>query len=162
MILPPLVFLSSLIYFLWAKKGAYPLSIAPERCFTLVGSCLTCQHYTIQERLTRDKHSSLLRKLITYARKKVYNIGPRGLYHKTLFTDIQNKLEFLSLASLSSLVYCWQVRPEPTWMKHLTGAPLKGRPLALPKNIKTRLERLARDKHLPITKIRKLRPQKVL
>jgi hypothetical protein len=28
--------------------------------------------------LARDKRSSLLRKVVTYGRKKFYNIGPRG------------------------------------------------------------------------------------
>jgi hypothetical protein len=36
------------------------------------------------ERLARYKHSSLLRKFVTYGRKKFYNIGPRGGVHNTL------------------------------------------------------------------------------
>ncbi len=42
------------------------------------------------------------------------------------------KLEYLSLASLSNLVKCLQIRPEPTWVKPLSGAPLQDRFLALP------------------------------
>ncbi len=42
-------------------------------------------------RLSRDKHSSILRKFVTYSRKKFYDIDPRGLYHKTL--RIRNLLE---------------------------------------------------------------------
>ena len=38
------------------------------------------------------------------------------------------------ISSLSSLVYCLRVRPEPNRMKHLSGAPLYGRLLASPTN----------------------------
>jgi hypothetical protein len=38
----------------------------------------TRKRYTRLERLARDKHSSLLRTLINYGRKKFYNIGPRA------------------------------------------------------------------------------------
>ncbi len=59
------------------KARSPPLSGVPERCITWVGSGLTCKHYTRLERLARHKHSSLLRKLVNYARKKFYSIGPR-------------------------------------------------------------------------------------
>jgi hypothetical protein len=42
----------------------------------------------------------------------------------------------LSLASLSSLVQCLQVRQEPTRVKNLLGAPLYGSLLAWPTNIR--------------------------
>ncbi len=42
-------------------------------------------------RLSRDKHSSILRKFVTNSRKKFHDIDPRGLYHKTL--RIRNLLE---------------------------------------------------------------------
>jgi hypothetical protein len=42
----------------------------------------------------------------------------------------------LSLVSLSSQVLCLRVRPEPIRVKHLSGAPLYGRPLASPINIR--------------------------
>ncbi len=38
--------------------------------------------------------------------------------------DFRNKLECLSLASLSSLVQCLQVKREPSRVKHLSGAQL--------------------------------------
>jgi hypothetical protein len=66
----------SLLFF--GKARSLPLSAAPERCFTWVFSCLTCKHYTILERLARDKHSSLVQKIVTYGCKKFYNIGPRN------------------------------------------------------------------------------------
>ncbi len=40
------------------------------------------------------------------------------------FMNFCNKLESLSLASLSSLVYCLQARSELTQMKPLSGAPV--------------------------------------
>jgi hypothetical protein len=49
----------------------------PERCFTQVGSGLTSKHWTRQERLARDKHSSLLRKSVNYGRNKFYDTGPQ-------------------------------------------------------------------------------------
>jgi hypothetical protein len=66
------------------KASSLPLSGVPERCFTWVGSCLTCKH-SILERLSRDKRSSLLRKFVTCSRKTFYNIGPRCYCYKTLF-----------------------------------------------------------------------------
>ncbi len=39
-------------------------------------SCFTNTHETKLERLSRDKHSSLLRTFVNYGRKKFYNIGP--------------------------------------------------------------------------------------
>ncbi len=42
------------------KASNLPGRGAPEKCFTWVGSCLTCKHYTIQEKLARDEHSGLL------------------------------------------------------------------------------------------------------
>ncbi len=47
-----------------------------------------------------------------------------------------NKLERLSPASLSSLVYCLWVSLELAQMKHLSGAPLQSMLLALPANIR--------------------------
>jgi hypothetical protein len=44
---------------------------------TLVGFFLTHRHYTILERLAGGEQSSLLRKFITYGRKKFYYVGPR-------------------------------------------------------------------------------------
>ncbi len=56
-----------------SKRGA------PARCFTWVGSCLTCKHKTRLEKLARNKRSSLFWKVITY------NIGHWGLYYKTFY-----------------------------------------------------------------------------
>ncbi len=67
--------LSSLACCLWARPGTYPR----------VGSCLTCKHYTILERLEGDKHSSLSRKFVTDGHKIFYNIGPWFHCYKTFF-----------------------------------------------------------------------------
>ncbi len=55
--------------------------------------------------------------------------GTRGQCYKTF---LSNKLECLSLASLSSLLSCLRVRLEPTQVRHISGTPLHGRLLASP------------------------------
>jgi hypothetical protein len=80
------------------------MSRAPERCFTWVGSALTCKHYTRLERLARDKRCSLLQTVVTYGHKKFYNIVPRCQSHDTVsssLTLLQNKLEGLSIKRLN-------------------------------------------------------------
>jgi hypothetical protein len=57
------------------KARSLPYIETHEGCFTWVGSCLTCKHFNILERLSRDEHSCLLQKFVTYDRKKFYNIG---------------------------------------------------------------------------------------
>ncbi len=52
-------------------------SETPFRCFTLgYASGLSHKHWPRLENLVRGKHSGLLQKLVTYSRKKFYNIGP--------------------------------------------------------------------------------------
>ncbi len=59
----------------------------------------------------------------------------RGRCYKTFYG---RKLQIFVMSqsvrhsSLSRIVQCFQVRQEPTQVKHLLGAPLKGRLLALP------------------------------
>ncbi len=56
--------------------GAYP-GEAPFRCSTLgYAPGLTHKHQSRQERLARDKQSSLIRKSVDYDRKKFYSTGP--------------------------------------------------------------------------------------
>jgi hypothetical protein len=43
-----------------------------------------------------------------------------------------NKPECLLLASLSSVVNCLIIRPEPARVKHTSGAPFRGSLVALP------------------------------
>ncbi len=52
------------------------------------------------------------------------------------FTNFRNKPDCFSMASLSSLIECLQVRHEPTTAKRLSGAPLYGRLLVVPTNIR--------------------------
>ncbi len=54
---------------------------------------------------------------------------------KSQFTNFDNKLECLSLASLSSLVKCFQAMLVPTQVKNLSGVLLLGKLLALHANI---------------------------
>ncbi len=46
-----------------------------ERYSTWVGYSFPCKHYTNLESLSKDKHSSLLRKSVNYVLKMFYNIG---------------------------------------------------------------------------------------
>ncbi len=70
---------------------------------------------------------------------EILSCSPPGVKVIKLFTawsyTLFNKLERLSLASLSSLVQYLLVRPEPTWVKRLSGDPLYGRLLVSPTNI---------------------------
>jgi len=59
------------------KAMSLPLSGTSERCLICLGSSLTSKFKTRLERLSRDKHSGLLRKFINYGGKKIYNIWPR-------------------------------------------------------------------------------------
>ncbi len=69
---------------------------------------------------------------------KFFNkFGIRTQCYKTFYVmTVCNKLECLSLASLSSLVKCLLVRLELTGVKHVSGAPLYGMLLALPTTIR--------------------------
>jgi hypothetical protein len=68
--------LSNLVYCLWARAGAYP-RVEHLKGFHLGRLLNTLKRYTILERLAMDKHSSLLRKFVTYDCKKFYKICPR-------------------------------------------------------------------------------------
>jgi len=68
-----------------------------------------CKHWTSLEGLARDKHSSLLQKSLIMDIKGFITSGQGALFTTTHFLRNLigvNKLECLSLASLSSLVYC--------------------------------------------------------
>ncbi len=62
-------------------------------------------------------------------------------------TNFDNKLECLSLASLSRVV-CLHARPEATRVKHISGVSRQDRLLALSHKHQTRLEKFARDNTL--------------
>ncbi len=67
---------------------------APESCFTRVGSTLSHKQEVRMEKIAKDKHSSL-------------TLGARIIkLIMAVIYSFRNKLECLSLASLSSLVYC--------------------------------------------------------
>ncbi len=68
--------LSSFVNCLWARPGAYPRVQNLKVSSIGVGSCFTNKYQTRLERLSRDKHSGLLRTFVNYVRKKFYNIGP--------------------------------------------------------------------------------------
>jgi len=58
------------------KARIQPSSEASERFINSLGLCFTNKQYTSLESVARSKDSSLLRKFVTYGRKKFYNIGP--------------------------------------------------------------------------------------
>jgi hypothetical protein len=68
----------------------------------------------------------------------------------------------LSLASLSSLVYCLWIILQPRRIKHLLGVPLKGKLLALPTNIRVSWKGLPGTNGPAYYKNSKLRTEKVL
>ncbi len=53
-----------------------------------------------------------MKRVSNFTPKKYYEIDPRGLYYNT-FDGRNLRIEYLSLASLSSLVECLRVRLEP-------------------------------------------------
>ncbi len=72
----PWPFQSSLMFA--SKAKSLPQSVAPEKCFALVGSDFTLKLQTRLKRLARDRHFSLQQTFINYDCKKFYhNIGPR-------------------------------------------------------------------------------------
>jgi hypothetical protein len=78
------------------KARNLPWSGALERCFTQVGSSLTCKHKIRLEKFTRDKHSSLLEKFVNYSPKKLYNIDTRGQYYTNFFSSITFRMLVIS------------------------------------------------------------------
>jgi len=61
------------------KARAY-LSVAPLRCSTLwKAPGLIHKHFTMLERLARDKHASLLRKSVNYGSKSCIELS-QGVY----------------------------------------------------------------------------------
>ncbi len=115
----------------------------------------------------RDKRSSLFCRcyVIDKALLRVtIGIDPIKLFYTHNLQFFCNKLECLSLANLSSLVYCSRVRPGAyPRVEQLKGASRVG--CGLTCKHYTMLERLSRYKRSSlwlITKIRKLRPLKVL
>ncbi len=65
------------------------------------------------------------------------------------------------MASLCSQVYYLEIRPEPTQVIHLSGAPVKGRVLAFTTNIRLGWKGFQGHRLQLIMKIRKLRTTKV-
>jgi hypothetical protein len=95
------------------KVRSLPESGVLKRCFTRVGSSLTHKHYIRLEKPIRDKHSSLLRTLLNYSRKKFITLCPAIIFIKLFALSLslrENKLERLSLASLFNLVQYLLVR----------------------------------------------------
>ncbi len=100
------------------KAKSSTLSGATERRFTNVGSC---KHYTILERLTRFKRSSLLQTFVNYSRKKVL---------KHLDQDVvRNQESHVGVSGAGQLVI--QLSPDLKRIMDLSRAPL-GFPYSIP------------------------------
>ncbi len=98
-------FVTSLIFAGEARR--LPQSGAIERCFSRVSSDLNRKHQTWPERLATDKSSHLLQKFLNYSQKSFIKLCLGANDIKRLLSinyGLRNKLECLSLASLSSLV----------------------------------------------------------
>ncbi len=61
------------------KARSLPKSGAPERCFTRVGSGLTCEYQARLENLVRDKPSNLLKKSVNYGFEIFITLSSGGL-----------------------------------------------------------------------------------
>ncbi len=93
MLVPGRLFQPCLMF--WVRPGAYLYDL--DRCFTRVGSGLTCKH-TRLESLDKDNYSSLLRTVVNYGRKKFKTLGQDlNVIKPSLLTLQANKLECLSL-----------------------------------------------------------------
>jgi hypothetical protein len=66
------------------KPTGLPYGGTPERCFAWVGSG---RHSTMWETFAKDKHSSLLQKLVKYSNKKFYNIDTGSSLFQNFFFD---------------------------------------------------------------------------
>ncbi len=80
----------------------------PKRCFTWISSSLTHKRCIWLEKPARNTHK-LIGCVYKFRMYKCCEYGPQvwGLIHSSLVSPLfTNKLEFLSLASLSSLVLC--------------------------------------------------------
>ncbi len=80
----------------------------------------------------------VFRPSLTFAGKAGLNVAKP---FTAVITNVRNKLEWLYVARLSSLVICLRVRPQPNIVNHYVSdvplsALIKGRLLALPTNIR--------------------------
>ncbi len=66
---------SSLVWCMWARPRAQPLWGALFRCSSQVGSGLTQNHWNRINKLSKDKHSSLLETFVNYNSKSVTTLA---------------------------------------------------------------------------------------
>jgi hypothetical protein len=73
----------------------------------MLSSVLTCKHYARMERLARDKHSSLLRKIINYGRKSFIRLvegTDQSTIWKMIFATKQKVSTLTSTINLFTVV----------------------------------------------------------
>jgi hypothetical protein len=95
--------LSNLIYFLCVRPVAYPRVEHLKGVSLWLLPCSQTLYYP--GRLARGEHSTLLQKLVTYSRKKFYNIGPWWL-------KLQYILIFFCFSLPVSLDICGSLRQQ--------------------------------------------------
>jgi hypothetical protein len=84
---------------------------APERCFTQVGSGITCKckHKTKQVRPVRNKHCNLLEPFVNCDNKMFRNIGPWFQCFKTFLSSLQTECR-IKLERLCLLIILSEIR----------------------------------------------------
>ncbi len=86
------------------KARNLPWSGVPERCFIQAVSGLTRKHYTNLEWPSRDKHSSLLQKLINNRQMKFLTFAPdRKILRKTYCEYHHSKFSGATTLSVTTL-----------------------------------------------------------
>ncbi len=71
------------LLFMGKARGLSYIGVA-EMYLLRVGAGLMCKHFVRLDKISCDKHSSLLQTIINYGRKKFYNIGPWNVARKVV------------------------------------------------------------------------------
>jgi hypothetical protein len=98
----------------FSGKASWAKMRSPGVLHSRVGSGFTHKHQTRLERLARDKRSSLFWKVVTYGRKKFYNIGHR------LFTECAKAQKEVNRVIFSGVRFQLTLRPTLTPSAGLT------------------------------------------
>ncbi len=108
------------------KATSLPLSGTSWRCFTREGSGLTRKHKTRLERLARDKHLSLLQKIVNYLWKSYITLVPGQFILLLSFCDFEwLKLHLHARFSIAFLPCVFEVLLACIGRSKCTGLPLE-------------------------------------
>ncbi len=111
------------------KARSLPQSGASQRCFTWVGYYLACKYYL--EKLAKEKHSSLLRKFVTYVRKNCCNIGPRTQLSSSGYSVGASTRARRPWRSTTT--ECWRPKKTSSSCRCSIGSPPSGSPSSTPR-----------------------------